>query len=127
VLAVTGDTVSFWGSDEVCADLVACVCVLRGAQDGTEVLFKIKKHTPLKKLMDAYCARQGVQANSLRFLYDGERIGPESSPKEVRECVSGPSVLCPVRLVPWCFGRLLTLGYCHAMSHVSLSHPTLPS
>ena len=24
-------------------------------QDGSEVFFKIKKHTPLKKLIDAYC------------------------------------------------------------------------
>ena len=27
------------------------------AQDGTEIFFKIKKQTQLKKLMDAYCQR----------------------------------------------------------------------
>ena len=27
------------------------------AQDGTEIFFKIKKSTQLKKLMDAYCQR----------------------------------------------------------------------
>ena len=29
-------------------------------QDGEEVFFKIKATTQLKKLMDAYCQRQGV-------------------------------------------------------------------
>ena len=27
------------------------------AQDGTEIFFKIKRSTQLKKLMDAYCTR----------------------------------------------------------------------
>ena len=30
------------------------------SQDGSEIFFKIKKTTNLKKLMDAYCQRQGV-------------------------------------------------------------------
>ena len=33
------------------------------AQDGTEIFFKIKRSTALKKLMDAYCQRQGISAN----------------------------------------------------------------
>ena len=33
------------------------------AQDGTEIFFKIKRSTQLKKLMDAYCTRQGLSAN----------------------------------------------------------------
>ena len=33
------------------------------AQDGTEIFFKIKRTTQLKKLMDAYCTRQGLSAN----------------------------------------------------------------
>lgn len=52
-------------------------------QDGAEVYFKIKKQTPLRKLMDAYCQRQGISANSIRFLYDGQRIQAERTPKEV--------------------------------------------
>ncbi len=50
------------------------------AQDGTEVYFKVKKTTKLKKLMDAYCARVGKEAGSIRFLFDGERIGGDSTP-----------------------------------------------
>jgi small ubiquitin-related modifier len=52
-------------------------------KDGAEVYFKIKKQTPLRKLMDAYCQRQGISPNSIRFLYDGQRIQAERTPKEV--------------------------------------------
>ena len=34
--------------------------------------------------MDAYCERQGKSIESLRFLYDGERIRPEQTPEDVR-------------------------------------------
>jgi len=53
------------------------------AQEGTEVYFKIKKNTPLRKLMDAYCERQGVASNAVRFLYDGNRITAEQTPKDL--------------------------------------------
>jgi len=33
--------------------------------------------------MDAYCQRQGISQNSIRFLYDGQRIQPERTPKEL--------------------------------------------
>lgn len=52
-------------------------------QDGNEVFFKIKKHTALKKLMEAYCQRQGVSSGSIRFLYDGRRVMAEQTPKEL--------------------------------------------
>merc|ERR1712133_320036 len=38
--------------------------------DNSEVHFKIKKTTQLKKLKQAYADRQGVSLNSLRFLFD---------------------------------------------------------
>jgi small ubiquitin-related modifier len=53
------------------------------AQDGTEVYFKVKKTTKLKKLMNAYCNRVGKDIGSIRFLFDGERIEPESTPAEM--------------------------------------------
>merc|ERR1719213_829181 len=40
-------------------------------QQGSEVQFKIKKSTPLRKLMDAYCSRLGLQASQVRFMVDG--------------------------------------------------------
>lgn len=51
--------------------------------DSNEVFFKIKRHTPLKKLMEAYCERQGKSMNMLRFLVDGERARPEQTPAEL--------------------------------------------
>ena len=50
------------------------------AQDGTEIYFKIKRSTALKKLMDAYCQRQGLGQNQCRFIFDGERIKDDDTP-----------------------------------------------
>ena len=48
-----------------------------------EVFFKIKKTTQLKKLMDAFCDRQGKAPSSVRFLFDGTRVNPTDSPDTV--------------------------------------------
>merc|ERR1712151_1056126 len=60
-------------------------------QQGSEVQFKIKKSTPLRKLMDAYCSRLGLQASQVRFMGAGvmlignvEREGSHV-PRESRE------------------------------------------
>ncbi|KAA8894086.1 ubiquitin-related domain-containing protein [Sphaerosporella brunnea] len=45
-----------------------------------EVFFKIKRTTQLKKLMDAFCDRQGKAPNSVRFLFDGTRVQGTDSP-----------------------------------------------
>lgn len=50
------------------------------AQDGTEIFFKIKRTTQLKKLMDAYCTRQGLSSAQCRFIFDGERIKDDDTP-----------------------------------------------
>merc|ERR1712070_642925 len=52
-------------------------------QQGSEVQFKIKKTTPLRKLMDAYCSRLGLQSSQVRFMVDGERIGPEDTAEKL--------------------------------------------
>ncbi|KAM3838056.1 small ubiquitin-related modifier 2-like [Diretmus argenteus] len=43
-------------------------------QDGLVVQFKIKRHTPLSKLMKAYCERQGLSMRQIRFRFDGQPI-----------------------------------------------------
>jgi small ubiquitin-related modifier len=53
------------------------------AQDGTEIFFKVKPTTKFGKLMDAYCGRVGVDATSVRFLFDGERLTREQTPGEL--------------------------------------------
>eukprot|EP00745_Piridium_sociabile_P032257 TRINITY_DN54293_c0_g1_i2.p1 TRINITY_DN54293_c0_g1~~TRINITY_DN54293_c0_g1_i2.p1 ORF type:complete len:117 (-),score=13.34 TRINITY_DN54293_c0_g1_i2:146-496(-) len=49
--------------------------------DGQEVFFKIKKSTKLEKLMNAYCSRLGQSLDSVRFIFDGERIQATDTPE----------------------------------------------
>lgn len=48
-----------------------------------EIFFKIKRTTPMKRLMDAFCKRQGRSLDSVRFLIDGTRINADSTPQEL--------------------------------------------
>eukprot|EP00040_Diaphanoeca_grandis_P038577 m.256795 g.256795 ORF g.256795 m.256795 type:complete len:106 (-) comp34699_c0_seq1:109-426(-) len=50
------------------------------AQDNNELHFKIKRSTPMRKLISAYCKKQGLNAASVRFLFDGETISPDATP-----------------------------------------------
>ncbi|CAK7312905.1 Small ubiquitin-related modifier 1 [Vulpes lagopus] len=52
-------------------------------QDNSEVHFKLKVTTHLKKLKELYCQRRGVTINTLRFLFDGQRIADNHTPKEL--------------------------------------------
>ena len=52
-------------------------------QDGNIVHFKIKRKTQLKKLMEAYCNRQSLQMDQIRFLFDGNRLRETQSPDEL--------------------------------------------
>jgi Ubiquitin-2 like Rad60 SUMO-like len=49
-------------------------------QDGNDLFFKIKQHTALKKVMDAYCERQGKTRGLVRFLFEGHRIQDNDTP-----------------------------------------------
>ncbi|XP_017774269.1 PREDICTED: small ubiquitin-related modifier 2-like [Nicrophorus vespilloides] len=49
-------------------------------QDNAVVQFKIKKHTPLRKLMSAYCDRAGLSLNVVRFRFDGNPINETDTP-----------------------------------------------
>ena len=52
-------------------------------QDGNEIFFKCKMTTPLEKLMKAFCSRNGVAMNSVRFLFDGNRVNATQTPGEL--------------------------------------------
>ncbi|KAJ6042177.1 uncharacterized protein N7446_013243 [Penicillium canescens] len=54
---------------------------IKVTDNNNEVFFKIKRTTQLKKLMDAFCERQGKQISTVRFLFDGTRVRPEDSPE----------------------------------------------
>ncbi|CAH0546974.1 unnamed protein product [Brassicogethes aeneus] len=49
-------------------------------QDNAVVQFKIKRHTPLRKLMTAYCDRAGISMQVVRFRFDGNPINETDTP-----------------------------------------------
>ena len=58
---------------------------IKVTDNNNEVFFKIKRTTQLKKLMDAFCERQGKSFTSVRFLFDGTRVNPTDNPEMVSE------------------------------------------
>jgi small ubiquitin-related modifier len=56
---------------------------IKVTDSSNEVFFKIKRTTQLKKLMDAFCERQGKSLQSVRFLFDGQRVNPTDNPESV--------------------------------------------
>ncbi|RLV92578.1 Ubiquitin-like protein [Spathaspora sp. JA1] len=56
---------------------------LKVSDGSAEIFFKIKRSTPMKRLMEAFCKRQGKDMNSLRFLIDGTRVYPHNTPDEL--------------------------------------------
>jgi len=74
-----------WACEKSCA----CSCARPAqltfsvVQDGNIVHFKIKRKTQLKKLMEAYCNRQSLQMDQIRFLFDGNRLRETQSPDEL--------------------------------------------
>ena len=70
-------------------------------QDGSVVQFKIKRHTPLSKLMKAYCERQGLSMRQIRFRFDGQPINETDTPAQV-----GTQQVCTQGLLPTCVWQL---------------------
>jgi len=52
-------------------------------QDGQVIQFKIKRITPFRKLMHAYCDRTKVAQNTVRFTFDGSRINDTDTPRSM--------------------------------------------
>ena len=61
---------------------------IKVTDNNNEVFFKIKRTTQLGKLMNAFCDRQGNNISSVRFLFEGTRVGPTDNPDTVcaRKC-----------------------------------------
>ncbi|KAF1966156.1 ubiquitin-like protein [Bimuria novae-zelandiae CBS 107.79] len=53
---------------------------IKVTDNNNEVFFKIKRTTQLSKLMNAFCDRQGKNMQSVRFLFDGQRVQPTDNP-----------------------------------------------
>ena len=56
---------------------------IKVTDNNNEVFFKIKRSTALKKLMDAFCDRQGKMPSTVRFLFDGVRVSATDTPDTV--------------------------------------------
>jgi len=70
-------------------------------QKNHETIFKVKRHTKMKKVFAAYAARKGLRPESLRFMLDGTRVQPDDTPEAVR---------CPAVCCWWCW-----YGLCHCV------------
>lgn len=69
-------------SEEPSGDAKANTLIVKVSdQVGNEVDFKIREDVPFIRLMKAYCGRTGVDQDSVRFLYDGNRIKDDDTPK----------------------------------------------
>jgi len=53
---------------------------IKVTDNNNEVFFKIKRSTKLDKLMSAFCDRQGKNINSVRFLFEGQRVQGTDTP-----------------------------------------------
>ncbi|KKA30188.1 hypothetical protein TD95_001912 [Thielaviopsis punctulata] len=53
---------------------------IKVTDNNNEVFFKIKRSTKLEKLMNAFCDRQGKNASSVRFLFEGQRVQATDTP-----------------------------------------------
>lgn len=49
----------------------------------TEVFFRVKRSTPVRRIIDGFCKRTGKDQKSLRFMFDGERINGDDTPQSL--------------------------------------------
>ncbi|KAI3328601.1 ubiquitin-related domain-containing protein [Ustulina deusta] len=68
---------------------------IKVTDNNNEVFFKIKRSTKLEKLMTAFCERQGKNVDSVRFLFEGQRVQKTDTPDSVRYILSFPVVAHP--------------------------------
>jgi small ubiquitin-related modifier len=68
------------GAEDVKSDTHINIKVV--SQDN-EVHFRIKRTTPLSKLMNTYCERQGKPPGSVRFMIDGNRLNDTMTPEDL--------------------------------------------
>ena len=62
-------------------------------QNGNTQKFKIKTGVKIGRVIDEYCKRCSVTRDQVRFLFDGQRVNFESTPKEL-EMEDGDTIDC---------------------------------
>lgn len=53
------------------------------APDQSELQFKLRKTTPLKKLMAAFCTQKQLDRGAVRFMFDGKPVQENQTPDEL--------------------------------------------
>ena len=48
-----------------------------------ELIFKVKKTTLFEKIKEKYCERFGINKSDVRFLFDGDNIKDNQTPKDI--------------------------------------------
>lgn len=72
---------------------------------GDSITFKVKPTTTMGKLTAGYCSKLSKNAQSVRFLYEGQRITERDTPQSVRSTPSLPQLSGrPAALSPRMFG-----------------------
>ena len=61
-------------------------------QSGSEVHFRVWPHTKMHKVLQAYCQKKSLEQGSVRFVFDGFRVGQEETPAERRGMEDGDIV-----------------------------------
>ena len=56
---------------------------IKVVDDTNELSFKLKRNMPIKKVMDAYCKRNSKNRDSIKFLFDGNRLSDENTPESM--------------------------------------------
>ena len=55
------------------------------SQDFEDIIFKVKKNTKFKKIMDKYCDKFNIQnKDSIKFIFDGENIKNDDTPENLQ-------------------------------------------
>ncbi|KAJ3332313.1 hypothetical protein HDU76_000643 [Blyttiomyces sp. JEL0837] len=51
--------------------------------DQTEIAFKIRRTTPMEKLIRAFTEKNGAGQGTYRFSYNGDRLNPHKTPDDL--------------------------------------------
>ena len=73
------------GSDDVKGEDDDKIQIVIKNTQGEEMAFKVKKTTPFSKVIDAYASRQGVDSKTFKFIFDGQRVQRDDTPKTVSD------------------------------------------
>lgn len=66
---------------------------IKVTDNNNEVFFKIKRSTKLERLMTAFCERQGKNVDSVRFLFEGQRVQKTDTPDSVSSVALSPAII----------------------------------